>query len=271
MSKLLKIKKELSIKGACEYLSQVLAEPVSTLQLYELAIERHLTISVQFHSVIEIEQGHLFKSNNEPYYSDESNSLSVGFDSNLYFEGEVAYATGTWDLSMFGSEFEDIDRLYRQEAGTTAWRSSMNRPVILKKGDIYCKLKGVKSQIDTESNVIVEQSLPPESQEKADCLSLNYYEHDLVIRTEELLRFVQSLNDEPKVEQHKEKPLSPKKLNSLLVLINALCENSNIDPTTRGVAVSLARMTEVSGTPLTEDFIRSHLKLIPEAVEKRRE
>lgn len=48
MSKLLKLKKWLPLKDAVVYLSKILREPVSTIDLYQLAIDGHLVLSVHF-------------------------------------------------------------------------------------------------------------------------------------------------------------------------------------------------------------------------------
>jgi len=48
MSKLLKLKKWLSLDDAVVYLSKILEEPVSTIDLYQLAIDGHLVLSVEF-------------------------------------------------------------------------------------------------------------------------------------------------------------------------------------------------------------------------------
>ncbi|MEL0325095.1 MAG: hypothetical protein VXA00_12125, partial [Rhodospirillales bacterium] len=92
-------------------------------------------------------------------------------------------------------------------------------------------------------------------------------EHDyvLVIRTEEITRFIQSLEGLSETE----KPLTSKERNSLLVLIGALCKEVDVDPGQRGVAASLVAMTEKLGAPLTDDTIRKILKQIPDAVALR--
>ena len=87
----------------------------------------------------------------------------------------------------------------------------------------------------------------------------------LVVRTNELNRFIKSLEDTPS----NEKALASKERNSLLVLIGALCKQVDIDPKQRGVAASLVAMTELVGAPLTDDTIRKILSQIEPAIDSR--
>ena len=64
-------------------------------------------------------------------------------------------------------------------------------------------------------------------------------------------------------------PLTPKERNSLLVVIGALCNDANIDYNQRGIAVSIEKMTEILGAPVTDDTIRNILKQIDDAVSLR--
>jgi hypothetical protein len=63
--------------------------------------------------------------------------------------------------------------------------------------------------------------------------------------------------------------LNPKEKNTLLVLIAALCKEANIDPSTRGVASAIAKLTEQIGTPLSDDTIRKVLRQLDGARDAR--
>lgn len=56
---------------------------------------------------------------------------------------------------------------------------------------------------------------------------------------------------------------------TLLTIIAALCDNSKIKHQERGAAAQIARLTEASGAPVSDDAIREALKKIPEALENR--
>ncbi len=97
-----------------------------------------------------------------------------------------------------------------------------------------------------------------------------------------LLRYAQNRyerTEKKKIEQERDslkqnteeqlKPLTPKERNSLLIIIGALCNDANIDYNQRGIAVSIEKMTEILGAPVTDDTIRNILKQIDDAVSLR--
>jgi len=172
--------------------------------------------------------------------------------------------------------------------------------VLLRQGDVVCNLQsdfdnneyqlGSKAQLKILEENIARKKLNNEEAEKEretfagirkkylaerekSNKENNYYpsggldENDyvLVVRTKEVTRFIQSLEDTPQDE----KPLASKERNSLLVLIAALCKEANIDHKQRGVVASLVAMTELNGTPLTDDTIRKILNQIEPAIERR--
>ncbi|HCE3709038.1 hypothetical protein HJ144_11360 [Vibrio parahaemolyticus] len=262
MSKLLKLKKFFTIEEAGKYLSSVFEDNVSVSDIYGYALDRHLTLSVKFNSLIEMSPGYEFAESDLPYSANETNSFVTRFGRTVFFEDGVMIGEGIWDLSMFGREFMEIDVLHKKSVGETAWESSTVDSIILKRNSIFCKLKALESQIDTGPHVIPEGIAQDLSESRVDCPSLDYYSHKLVIRKEELDRFILSLDDDPLVTPtltEGEKPLATKERNSLLTLIVALCEQLKIDPLARGAATALQQATELSGTPLGKETIRQIL------------
>lgn len=88
----------------------------------------------------------------------------------------------------------------------------------------------------------------------------------IVIRTEALREFEQSVNGKPVPT---EKPLTTTERNTLLTIIAALCDYSDIEPKARGAAQQIANLTEELGAPVTDDTIHKALRQIPNAVERR--
>ncbi|ENC6708509.1 hypothetical protein ABKY54_003094 [Vibrio harveyi] len=64
MSKLLKLKKFFTIEEAGKYLSSVFEDNVSVSDIYGYALDRHLTLSVKFNSLIEMSPGYEFAESN---------------------------------------------------------------------------------------------------------------------------------------------------------------------------------------------------------------
>ena len=102
-----------------------------------------------------------------------------------------------------------------------------------------------------------------------DSLNLGQHCNQLVIRTDELLRFIYTQQEEVIVKDDFEKPMTSKERNTLLVLVGAFCKNADIDPSARGVTPALVAMTELVGAPLSDDSIRKILSQVPSALEKR--
>lgn len=211
----------------------------------------------------------------------------------------VQTISGVWDLSMIGNEKLDIEHKYQQETyGPDVTLTNIDGTFV-QKGDVVCQLqedfednemqlgskaneKALKEHIATEKihgdaakkiwgkyKKAREKYLEKRRNQPRE---RNYYpagslpeDSVLVVRTNEITRFIQSLEDTPETE----KPLTSKERNSLLVLIGALCKEVDIDPKERGVATSLVHMTEELGAPLTDDTIRKILNQIDEAVELR--
>ena len=67
-----------------------------------------------------------------------------------------------------------------------------------------------------------------------------------------------------------EKPLGTTERNTLLVIIAALCKESNIDwAKGKGGAEAISRLTQEMGAPISDDTIRAKLKEIDSAIESR--
>ena len=67
-----------------------------------------------------------------------------------------------------------------------------------------------------------------------------------------------------------EKPLTSNERNTLLVIIAALCDYSDIKYQERGAAGEIAKMTEEISAAISDDSIRRALAKIPEALDRRR-
>jgi len=70
-------------------------------------------------------------------------------------------------------------------------------------------------------------------------------------------------------KEESEKSLSTKERHTMLVIIAALCKETGIDYSQRGVASAIQNLTENIGSPITDDTIRNVLKQINEAVDIR--
>ena len=267
MSKLIKLKKWLTLEEAAEHISNQLSEKVTEADLYRFAIERHLQLSVHLVNHVMARKGRLQKVENE--------------NSELFHLSKKVFpVSGVWDLAMFGDEVLDIEHHYQQETSGLEVTAPSSKGVFLRKDDVVCQLhidfdddkdqlgsKAAKRALDkylSENNIEREHKLrlladykqnrrefldsrknKPDGYKYYPSGTLDDHENDyrLVVRTDEVTKFIQSLNETPQ----EAKPLTSKERNSLLVLIGALCKEAKIDPMQRGVAPSLVAMTELAG------------------------
>lgn len=235
-----------------------------------------------------------------PHLVPKKYEIRVSDDDWIGLDRAVVSIDGVWDLPMVGAERLDIEHHFQQLTSGLEVTLSTLDGVFVQKGNIVCQLQtdfddneyqlGSKAQQkDMELHIAVndlEEDAAKELREKYKVNREEYLEkrkdkprednffpsgglgeHDyvLVIRTQEITRFIQSMEDTPAPE----KPLTSKERNSLLVLIGALCKEVDIDPGNRGVAASLVAMTEVLGSPLSDDTIRKILSQIEDAVAAR--
>lgn len=84
-----------------------------------------------------------------------------------------------------------------------------------------------------------------------------------VIKTKELNRFIQSLEDTPQ----EAKPLHDKERTTLLVLLASMLNKANFDLNERGIAGKIQRATELNNTSISEQTIRNILPDLRNVVE----
>jgi len=202
---------------------------------------------------------------------------------------------GVWDLTMYGTEKLEIERHLGLAFGFEPLTIGISGALV-QRGDVVCMLQrdivrnreeayeeamkdnlatsdaieGEVDEFDAKTKLYRSEMLSSFMEDTLDgkhisSRGLSENDHILVIRTNEIIRFIQSLEETPAPE----KPLTTNERNSLLVLIGALCKEVDIDPNQRGVAASLVAMTEMNGASLTDDTIRKILGQIEGAVSLR--
>lgn len=90
-----------------------------------------------------------------------------------------------------------------------------------------------------------------------DSRSLEENNGQLVIKTSNLTRLIQSLNTDSDIVTHRDR--TSKERTTFLILLYILLREQNIDPYKRGVASSIRLMTENAGYSLVENTIRNVL------------
>lgn len=220
----------------------------------------------------------------------------VNLNSNHYLIEETQKITGIFDLPMIDKETSYIEGEYHRLINGVKVNQNLGEYVFISKGDtIYLlqddldswkDLSGTLANANIDEYEIhgLENAKPDEKWwENRDKLydiwrenpDLQYFPASdfpknslLVIKTESLRKLQDRLTKDD-LPDKSEKPLSRRSRNTLLTIINSLCEYSDIDIKGRGTAAQIARMTEEMGTPVGQQTILDLLKEIPDAVETR--
>lgn len=262
-SKLFALKEYVSFEEARFYLSNELQEAVSMRDLYRLAMNGSITVSVKFHHMIDVVLGQKSLAGRTDLNSC-LRSFSLPDGSHLEFEGGVKRVGGLWDLTLFGREASDLYKSLKHIVGDAPGLSASINAVLLRQGSAFCLLQGHGDRIHHIRNVINGYDDTPMHKVYADCRSLDYYAHELVIRTSELRRFLDLMNPSSYTVG---KELSTKERNTFCLLINALLNELKIDPSERGVTSAIRLMTEQAGEPVSENTIRKILDQVSKLVD----
>lgn len=338
MSKLFKLKKWLTIPETKKYLTQLFGEKVTEADIFKLALDGHLVLSVYFVNGAMARQGILndclpseciddidhytekypfLKHLSLPHFNNmcklfRPNDLDQTDALSLYLQNTITEASlglgkgvvtiyGVFDLPLFGAERLDVEHRCQMLTGGPDVTTQCLDGAFVFKGDVIYQLQesfenneyfpGSKADGENLENQIISEKINNADAEKlreqfkairAAFLrardawpSISHYpagglpdDAAFVVRTESLRKLQDRLTKDD-LPDKSEKPLAPRQRNTLLTIINALCEHSNIDIKSRGTAAQIARMTEEMGTPVSQQTILDLLKEIPDAVETR--
>jgi len=95
-----------------------------------------------------------------------------------------------------------------------------------------------------------------------DSITLEDHSYQFVMRSSELLRFVQSLEEGGTSQTESDKPFGSKERNTLLSLISALLKSKGIHSSDRSNTSKIKVLTEKAGFTLSENTIRKVIKQI---------
>lgn len=224
-----------------------------------------------------------------------------GDDGYLIFADEVETIGGVWDLPLIGGERLAVEHKCQSLTnGPAITLESLEGAFVETSDGRIWELKeslennkyqrGSRAELEEWKRFIVENNVGEVeaaallksydenrkkfiANQKSGPASKNYYpagalpeDSFLVVRTEALRQFEQSINDE---SSNVEKLMTTTERNTLLIIIAALCRHLKIDYEERGAASQISRMTEVIAAPVTDDTIRKVLKKVSDALETR--
>ena len=300
LSKLFKLKEWLTLNEAANHLSSVFGEQVTIADIYRLALDNHIMLSVNFINLAEAKKVELIKVTDLEYRIvvpkgikdfPEGKSFRVPINakypiSKEYWlksiKPELLMIKGLWDLPMIGNEKLTVEHLYQQETSGLSIKEEPLKGVFIQRESTYFQLYssfGNNPEAETElyntiytasecdSSIHSNLNEPNNRRLKTDhsypMSMLSKQDAVLVVKMKEVTRFIQSLEDKP-IE---EKPLHDKERTTLLVLLGSILDKANFDLNERGISGKIKRATESNNTPMSEETIRKLIPQIQSAVE----
>ena len=271
MKKLLDLKQWLTVPDAARHLSILFGEEVSEADVLRLALDGHLTLSVDFINYAHARCGPAIplrdakrKTILSPINGERIDlveGLEIG-DQVIELDKKIVRLKGVWDLKMRGAEQIDVENRYQfLTGGPSVDLHSMARTIVCHESGTHCQLqsnfldseyrpKNLKTPRDHPDNYYPAGGLPE------DCT--------LVVRTS-ALRALEARRSVP--NQIAEKPLGKRERETLLVIIAALAKMADIDVTKPSkAAVAIERQTIDMRAPVAARTIENHLNRIPDSL-----
>ena len=245
----------------------------------------------------------LFKEGQEPY--DVVLALRLNDRDFLELDEKIVHLEDVWDLPMIGNERLDVEHKYQTLTdGPAVTLQGLDGAFVKGQDGQLCQLQeswddneyqgGSEGHLRKLEERIARDNIEPakakelmdqykekrkkfleerKARRDAGKDSENYYpagglprDSVLVVRTDALREFEESINDAP---ASAEKPLTTTERNTLLTIIAALCDYSAIKHQERGAATQIAKLTEEIGAIVTDDTVRKALAKIPDALAAR--
>jgi hypothetical protein len=241
VSKLFKLKEWVTVSDAARHLSQIVNEPVSEADIYQMALDGHLKISVYFPNRAKArlgrvipykdvprrvlppvdEKGPITYVDGYPLYDLPEGKLPESETPFIHFEKEVVSIDGVWDLAMQGNERLDIEYdLQQLIGGPDVTMFNIEGTFLNRKDGMWAALQQTfpdRVIVDAEGKEkSIKASYYPAEGLGADCTR--------VVRVSEIMALQSKLDGSAL-----NKALSTRERNTLLVLIGVLCKEVSGD------------------------------------------
>jgi hypothetical protein len=270
MNKLLKLKNWLTVPDAARHLSILFGEEVTEADIFRFALDRHLTLSVDFVNKATAQCGKIIppsevkkvevRSLDGDGFVDISDGISVGKEKVLIFDEGIVSIGGICDLAMIGAERLDVEQRYQELTdGPPVELFNLDGPIVNRSNGAWTRIIECFPDHMLRNK---EKKYHPDNYHPANSLPSDAV---FVVRTAALQDLEARLS-----EPAGSRPLGLRERTTLLTIIAALARLADIDfskPSKAAMAIEgeTARM----GTRVSARAIEDHLKRIPEALDSR--
>lgn len=168
-SRLLKLKEWLLVQEAAKYLSMLFNEEVKETDVLRLALDKHLTLSVDFVNHTYVRQGNIVPLEEAEWYppgffskmpgtskelADNPILKSLCIDENRFIklDQKVTKIEGVWDLSMLGTERMDIEHEFQMlTGGPEVTLQGLDGAFVQRDNGVICQLQESFDQNEYQS------------------------------------------------------------------------------------------------------------------------
>jgi hypothetical protein len=277
LTKLLKLKEWLTVPDAARHLSILFGEEVSEADVLRLALDGHLTLSVDFVNPTSARCGPVvpFEATKvSPLRTlkgkiiQSPDGINLG-DGRVIELGEaIEFVGGVWDLMMVGAERLDVERRYQMLTdGPAVSLTILEGPVVRREEGVACRLEAYFGDNEFFDKKNLQKPFrDPENYHPAGGLPDDSV---FVVRTAALKELEARILE---TDKPTEKPIQRRERTTLLVMVAALAKLAKIDVTKpSSAATAVESQTTLMGVRVAARTVENHLKRIPEALDSRAE
>ena len=287
--KLLRLREWLTVLEAARHLSTLFEEPVGEPDVLRLALDGHLTLSVNFVNHSQGRCGSLVSCKDAKRFeipldaSDLSRLGIPGAEAGMFsdpqglslgdscvFEPaeEVVTIDGIWDLTMIGAERLDVEHRYQSlTRGPAVDLVCLDGVLLCRPDGTYCQLQAHYEDNEFYNPEKLKLTTPwnhPRNFYPAGGLPSDAV---FVVRTSALQRLASTLSGP---YPGADKPLERRERTTLLVIIAGLAKLAKLDLTkASSAATAIEHQTALMGARVAARTIEGHLKRIGEALDSR--
>ena len=223
MSKLLKLKRWLSVPDAARHLTILLGEEVSEADMFRLALDGHVTLSVNLVNGARGRLGSFVPREQVVWEAVPSidglrvvempDGIALRDGSAITLFSEVSNIKGLWDLPLIGAEALDVEHRCQQLTGGPPVTMVHLDGAFVRNGDVWCQLLEQSEQCEPDQRPFF---LYPAGAMPEDAV--------FVFRTDELARFQAELSKADDLERKAAAPLAARSEATYLIIIGGLLE-----------------------------------------------
>lgn len=287
MNKILKLKDFLTVEDAAKHLSDDLKD-VSLADLYRFVLDKHLTMSARFINQAYAQPGQYVcnqdNENNDLVFDNPVQAINgirdlamIGREAQeieVLYQKEVGGPEPDF-TGLNGFFLREGELFYKLQRSLLLDSSEESQNVVLARLDSLLKPKGLTIDdiakpddslvLDSLNDVELEEFMDlssmlihcesGENEESATYLPLDEDCYQFVVRTDELIRFIGSLQDEDEATTQCNRQYFSTDRNIHLVIIGRMLAKAKFDPSVRGIASSVRGYLEQAGVILSHDTI----------------